>query len=174
MTKKSGLADSPFFAQQVEPIAPPSSESPLDGQALTPLPTHRSPSLQAEQASRKAQAKFVSRKSKTKKASSHDVMTSRRHDTTTSINHDITISCSQATIVKLRSAVKQIGKEPTTCRITLEEKKILKGVEFEYSTRDIKTSANEILRIAMNIIIGDYQENGEASVLDKILKALKE
>ena len=85
-----------------------------------------------------------------------------------------TLSCSQEMIAKLRGAVKQIGKEPTTCRLTLEEKRLLKAVEFEYSTKDIQTSANEILRIAMNVVIDDYKENGEASLLDIILKALKE
>src|SRR6266487_554949 len=177
MTNKSGLADSPFFSGNVEPVPTPPLERPAEMEATTPPPDSLPPSMDSGQAMEHVHRVTTPAKKKkavSKQSRNRDVMTSRNHDTVTSLHRDITLSCSQEMIAKLRGAVKQIGKEPTTCRLTLEEKRLLKAVEFEYSTKDIQTSANEILRIAMNVVIGDYKENGEASLLDIILKALKE
>ena len=72
----------------------------------------------------------------------------------------------------VRKAVKQIGKEPATQRLTLEEKKALRAIEFTYAQQGIMTSGNEIIRIGMNFILKDYQKNGENSMLAKVLKRL--
>ena len=72
----------------------------------------------------------------------------------------------------VRKAVKQIGKEPATQRLTLEEKQALRAIEFTYAQQGITTSGNEIIRVGMNFILKDYQKNGENSILAKVLKRL--
>ena len=70
----------------------------------------------------------------------------------------------------VRKAVKQIGKEAATHRFTLEEKNLLADIEYTYKRRGIRTSENEITRIAINYLIEEYRQNGEQSILAKILK----
>jgi hypothetical protein len=68
--------------------------------------------------------------------------------------------------------VKQIGKEAATHRFTLDEKNHLADIEYTYKRQGIRTSENEITRIAINYFIEDYRQNGEESLLAKILKRL--
>ena len=99
----------------------------------------------------------------------------RNRDTTKPRHHDTTVSRYHDTIVELvRRAVKDFGKEAATHRFTLEEKKAIADIIHAYKGLQIKTSENQITRIAVNFIINDYQENGENSILDKTLKALNE
>ena len=75
---------------------------------------------------------------------------------------------------RLRKAVKQIGKEAATHRFTLEEKDGLADTVYTYGRQGYRTSENEIVRISVNWLFEDYQENGKQSVLHKVLRALKE
>jgi hypothetical protein len=174
MTKQSGLADSPFFSLKTESVP----TSPVDealAEATTPPPEHVPPPPKVIQALPKGNGTTHNRKKSTSKQSrNRGVMTSRNHGVMTPLLHDTIPPGTEDVISKLRSIVRQIGKEPTTCRLTVDEKKLLKSVEFDYSTKDIQTSANEIMRIAMNFIVDDYRENGEQSILDKVLRALNE
>jgi hypothetical protein len=70
----------------------------------------------------------------------------------------------------VRKSVKQIGKEAATHRFTLDEKNLLADIEYTYKRQGIRTSENEITRIAINYFIEDYRQNGEESLLAKILK----
>jgi hypothetical protein len=144
--RKSGLADSPFFsAQQKKSDASPPPEK----------------------VNSNVNGKKKSKAKKTVKPRNHDTMTPRNHDTTVSRYHD--------TIIELvRKAVKELGKEAATHRFTEEEKKAIAEIIFTYKNHGIRTSENEITRIAVNFIIQDYKENGEESVLDKAIKALNE
>ena len=102
-----------------------------------------------------------------------DATVSRYHETMIPSNHDTTIPLSEEDMIEaVRKAVKQIGKEPATQRLTLEEKKALKVIEFTYGQQGINTSGNEIMRIATNYIVWDYQKNGENSILAKVLNRL--
>lgn len=95
----------------------------------------------------------------------------RHHDTTTPRNHDITVS--EDDMFELtRKAVKQIGKEAATHRFTLEEKNMLADIEYSYRRQGIRTSENEIARIAVNYLAQEYRKHGENSILAKILKRL--
>ena len=71
-----------------------------------------------------------------------------------------------------RRAVKHIGKEAATHRFTLEEKNKLADIEYTYRRQGIRTSENEITRIAINYFAEDYRKNGEQSLLAKVLKRL--
>jgi hypothetical protein len=73
---------------------------------------------------------------------------------------------------QVRTAVKQIGKEAATYRFTIEEKNHLEDIKYTYKRRGITTSENELTRIALNYFIEDYKQNGEESLLAKILKRL--
>jgi len=94
-------------------------------------------------------------------ASNHESM----NESMQSSNHDIMIE-------SIRKAVKDIGKEQTTHRTTLEEKRAVANIVFEYSKLDIRTSENEIARIAVSFLVDDYRRNGENSILHKVLIAL--
>lgn len=148
--KKSGLGDSPFFL-------PPEKKIP----GLTPpLAT---PPDQNE------------KREKIKKPKLHKPEQPSSSDTTTPRYHDTTVSQYQETIFGLvRKAVKELGKEAATHRFTLEEKRAISDIIYTYKNNGIKTSENEIARISVNFIIEDYRENGENSILHKILKALNE
>jgi len=101
------------------------------------------------------------------------IMTPRYHDTVIPSNHDTMTPLSEADMVEaVRKAVKQIGKEPATQRLTIEEKQALDAIEYSYKRQGIKTSGNEIIRIATNYIVRDYRKNGEHSILARVLHRL--
>ena len=103
----------------------------------------------------------------------HDTMIPRHHDTTVSRNHDTTVPSDDQHIFEIvRKSVKHIGKEAATHRFTLEEKNELADIEYTYKRQGIRTSENEITRIAINYFVEDYRQNGEQSLLAKILKRL--
>jgi len=102
-----------------------------------------------------------------------DTMIPRHHDTMIPRNHDAVIPLKGNDIYELvRKAVKQIGKEAATHRFTIEEKNYLADIEYTYKRHGIKTSENEITRIAINYFIEEYRLNGEQSLLAKILNKL--
>ncbi len=104
---------------------------------------------------------------------SSDTTVSRYHETVIPSNHDTMIPLSEEGMIEaVRKAVKQIGKEPATQRLTLEEKQALDDIEYSYKRQGIKTSGNEIIRIATNYIVRDYRQNGENSILAKVLNRL--
>ena len=72
----------------------------------------------------------------------------------------------------IRKAVRFAGKDAFFGRFTPEEKAMLSDIVYTYKRSGVKTSENEIARIAVNFIVNDYKENGENSLVDKVLKAL--
>jgi len=72
----------------------------------------------------------------------------------------------------IRSAVKALGKESATYRLTPEEKKGLLELTFTYKVQGYKTSENELTRIAVNFILEDHKQNGRNSIVEKVLQAL--
>jgi hypothetical protein len=102
-----------------------------------------------------------------------DTVIPRYHETMTPSNHDTMILMTEEDMIEaVRKAVKQIGKEAATQRLTLEEKQALDDIEYSYKRQGIKTSGNEIIRTAINYIVRDYQQNGENSILAKVLNRL--
>lgn len=77
-------------------------------------------------------------------------------------------------IQQVRKAVKEFGKEAATHRFTQAEKKAIAQIVFAYRDQGIRTSENEIARIAMNFLFYDYEHNGEKSILHKSLISLNE
>ncbi|SRR5258708_6004726 len=75
-------------------------------------------------------------------------------------------------IESVRKTLKLIGKEVLYVRLTPEEKAQVNDIEYTYQRQGIKTSGNEIGRIALNFLLADYKANGEQSILAKVLAAL--
>ena len=148
--KISGLADSPFF------LSPPKiTENPTPPLDDSPTQKERPKTIK----------KTKEQKSET--PSHHDTVIPRYHDGTTPRVHGVIVEL-------VRKAIKEFGKEAATHRFTQLEKKEIGDLIYTYKNRGIKTNENEITRIAVNFIFEDYRENGENSVLHKILKALNE
>lgn len=106
-----------------------------------------------------------------KNTSSEDTTIPRYRDTTTPRHHATTTPSMVATV---RKAVILVGKEAATHRFTPEEKRAIADMVYTYGRQGYKTSENEIARIAINWLILDYEENGTKSILETMLKALKE
>jgi hypothetical protein len=145
------------------------TKPPPSSQELTQVPS----SLPAQGAQRPRELK-EGRVPPTKKAhSNHDTVIPRHHGIMQPSNHDTTVPQPEGDIFEVvRKAVKQIGKEAATHRFTLDEKNLLADIEYTYKRQGIRTSENEITRIAINYFIEDYRINGEQSILVKVLKRL--
>ena len=88
-------------------------------------------------------------------------------------NQDTTVAHAEDDILDVvRKAVRQIGKEAATHRFTLDEKNSLADIEYTYRRQGIRTSENEITRIAINYFIEEYRKHGDSSLLAKVLKRL--
>ncbi len=111
-----------------------------------------SPTSRAPTAPRKREVKTPSIDSR-----NHDTMVSRYHD-------DI--------IATIRGAVRVVGKEAATYRFSPDEKARVAEIIYAYKRQGIRTSENEISRIALNFVFQDYEENGEGSLLARVLEAL--
>jgi hypothetical protein len=73
----------------------------------------------------------------------------------------------------IRKTVKTLGREVSFVRLTAEEKGALAEVVYAYKRQGIKTTENEINRIAINALLADYHAHGEASLLARVLAALR-
>ena len=137
-----------------EPPTPPPSE-----EQATPSPANESSSK--------------TNTSKKKRQIKRGTMTPRHRGITQPRNHATVVSRYHATMMEsIRSAVKLFGKEAATHRFTAEEKKALADLVYAYTSQGIRTSENQITRVGVNFILADYEENGENSVLHRVLKAL--
>jgi hypothetical protein len=156
VTRKSGLADSPLFH-----TAPPSPSEEKDD-----------PQAKYDKENKQKREEKDALEIQGDQATPHrDATTPRHHDTMP----PTTVSRYHDTVVEVvRRAVKEFGKEAATHRFTLEEKQAIAEVLYTYQRQGIRTSENEITRIAVNFILDDYREHGENSLLDRVLKALNE
>jgi hypothetical protein len=93
-------------------------------------------------------------------ASNHARIDASKHASTLALEADITV---------IHKTLKLIGKEVLYVRLTQEEKSQVTDIEYTYQRQGIKTSGNEIGRIALNVLLADYKANGEQSILAKML-----
>ena len=96
------------------------------------------------------------------------------HATTIPSNHDTVVPRYHDTAATevVRRALKVFGKEAATHRFTLEEKQAIAKLIFAFRQKNIRTSENEITRIAINWLMLDYKKNEENSILHQALLAL--
>lgn len=64
----------------------------------------------------------------------------------------------------------QLGVKAATYRFTPEEKRALRELVYTYEGTGTRTSENEIIRIALNWLLADYQQHGQASILAQTLE----
>jgi hypothetical protein len=107
------------------------------------------------------------RKRATKTAANHATMTSGHHDTTTP-------RLKAELVSRLREAVKPLGKEGATHRFTPEEKERLAEIVYQYHRRGLRSSENEIVRVAIHWLLEDHAARGEEGILHRVLLALHE
>lgn len=109
--------------------------------------------------------------------SNHDTVVSHNRGSTVTSHHDIKqpLKDDQTVIANLgeiRKAVKQLGKEAATYRFRVEEKTAIADIVYTYTRRGVRTSENEITRIAVNWLLLDYRQNGANSLLARLLEEL--
>jgi hypothetical protein len=171
-----------FFPKQ--PIQPISEHSIETGGAVQPEPpaTHQLESLAQQTKSENTQDKANVRPTTAQHppilAASHHATTPPNNQTepfgkgqtaVPSHNHDL---MPPATLEQIRKVVKQVGKEAATYRLTQSEKQQLADIVYTYKRRGYRTSDNELARIALNWLTLDYQEQGEQSMLARVLETL--
>jgi hypothetical protein len=159
MKNKSGLAHSPFFTQvsgyrsgTIHPSKQIKGQESSKQKKDTPPPNSDS-DVQS--------STVIPRHHDTTIPSNHDTVIPRHHDTMTPRYHD--------TIRQVQNAIKKFGKEAATHRFTLEEKQAVAELIYNYKQKGIKTSENEIARIALNYLIANYHSQGEKSILAQVL-----
>jgi cell envelope opacity-associated protein A len=113
------------------------------------------------------------------KPSKRDSTVSRNHTSVTPLmppsHRGITVAGSADKVIDhLRKAVREIGKEAATHRFTVAEKRALAELVYVYQKQGIRTSENEVTRIAINFILSDYESAGKGSVLDQVIRKLNE
>ena len=87
--------------------------------------------------------------------------------------HDSMLASYQASMIEpIRKALKSQGKEVSFVRLTEDEKTALADIVYTYRRQKVKTSENEINRIAINFLIRDYEEHGEGSILAQVIAAI--
>jgi hypothetical protein len=166
MTKKlqvdnitSELQGSVFFPSRAQETTPEPPQEPEVVQEPQPveLPHTADQPVQQPRPRRSAKAEQES-KLDSKRASKH-------------ASTQAVLSDSQ--IESIRKLVKTPGKEVSYVRLTPQEKDELAEILYTYKRRGTKTTENEITRIAVNYLVVDYKENGDASVLSRVISALR-
>lgn len=99
-------------------------------------------------------------------------------DATTPSNRDTVIPRNQDTkddddfVEAVRKAVKQLGKEAATYRFTVDEKRALADIVYSLKTKGVRSSENEITRIAINYLVWEYRHSKQSSILARVLERL--
>jgi hypothetical protein len=75
-------------------------------------------------------------------------------------------------IEDIRHSVNILGNTVSYLRLTKEEKDELSDIIYTYKRQGVKTSENEIGRVAINFLIEDYKANGQESMLAKVIERL--
>ncbi len=93
---------------------------------------------------------------------------------TASTDASMRASSESAELVEtVRRVVKTLGKEVSFVRLTAAEKEELGELIYAFKQQGVKTTENEINRIAINVILADHRANGDASQLTRVLAALR-
>lgn len=88
-------------------------------------------------------------------------------------NHASILALSQEALESIRKIVKNPGKEDVLyVRLSKEEKDKLADVNYTYKRQGIRTSDNEVVRVAINALLEDYKINGVNSLLAILLASL--
>ena len=92
-----------------------------------------------------------------------------------SVNRDTTVPRYHDTATAdVRKAVKLFGKEAATYRFSLEEKRAMQAIVYDFRQQGINTSESQIVRIALNLALEEHKARGAKSVLDQLIREINE
>jgi hypothetical protein len=170
------------FAKLMASSPPQGERTPVQQAARTPEPqTAGMPANQiaSKPASQKA-SKLVGQpptiegpaKQHTQRSLSASTLAGKQ-DSLLASKHASTLALTPESLETIRKVVKNPGKEEVLyVRVSKEEKDALDDVSYTYKRQDIKTSDNEIARLAVNVLLEDYKTNGATSLLAMLLDSL--
>lgn len=177
------LSGASVFFQKT--ASPPEPETPLphsDADAPQPVDQQHRDKMEMDTNAASQQEQGTDTKPPVKQPdsmviSNHATMPPHNHETVVGSQQQSMQASSHAAMLPtpletIRKTVKHVGKEAATYRLTEEEKQHLADIVYTYKRRGYRTSDNELARIAINWLILDYQEEGEQSVLARVLEAL--
>jgi hypothetical protein len=96
-----------------------------------------------------------------------------QQDSLQASNHASMLALSPEALEAIRKVVKNPGKADVLyVRVSKEEKDALEDLKYTYKRQGIKTSDNEVARVAINALLEDYKLNGANSLLAKMLESL--
>ncbi len=151
-----------FFPSHPTPLPSPTpKEEPIETVTLPPLPPVEvvplknetvvpteavAPEIQKPVVKEKKKASVQSREQASKLASYH-----------------------ASVLAKINKAVREIGKEVSYTRLTQEEKRRVLDIIYSFKSTGVKTTENELMRIALNFLLEDYDLQKKGSILHKVL-----
>jgi hypothetical protein len=68
-------------------------------------------------------------------------------------------------ISAIHEGILEIGKEAVTYRLTLNEKKKIAEIVYSLKMKNICITENEIMHIALNALLYDYEKDKSKSIL---------
>jgi hypothetical protein len=159
-----------FFSKPATPL--PSNEA-KKADDKTPEPTTYEQTQQRVKEVKSQRVNNKSRPTTQPKSEINVVMNESLQASNNASMHASNQPINQETIIEIiRKAVKDVGKDSATYRFTPEEKKALLELSFSYKMQGYKTSENELTRIAINFLLEDHKQNGQNSILRRVLDAL--
>ena len=104
-----------------------------------------------------------------------DAAADRRHDSAASRRRGAAAAREGARdrATALAQGVQELGTKRTTIRFSRSEKAALREIVHTYDRREIRTTENELTRIAVSWLVEDYRELGEGSVLARVVAQLQ-
>jgi hypothetical protein len=150
-----------FFPSPPPLPSPTTQEEPIE--AIIPDPAPPMESVPAQQETAIPPEEDVQETPKPEvEAAKHESLQPREQASLLASKHD-------SVLAKIRETVRTIGKEVSYSRLTQEEKKRILDVIYTFRSSGIKISENELMRIAVNMLLEDYDLHKEESWLHKIL-----
>ena len=116
----------------------------------------------------------ISESSQQEKSTTHIASTlSSKQDSMIDSNQALTLSLPPDAFEAIRKIVKNPGKEEVLyVRLSKEEKDRLADISYTYKRQGIRTSDNEVVRVAINALLEDYRTSGANSLLAIIIASL--
>jgi hypothetical protein len=102
-----------------------------------------------------------------------DAAASRRRDSDASGRQGAPLDGAGDRVRTLAQGVQELGTKRTTIRFSRSEKAALREIVHTYDRREIRTTENELTRIAVSWLVEDYRELGEGSVLVRVVAQLQ-
>jgi hypothetical protein len=103
----------------------------------------------------------------------HTSKLASKQDSKLASNHASMLALLPDVLEAIRKIVKNPGKEEVLyVRLSKEEKDRLADISYTYKRQGIRTSDNEVVRVAINALLEDYKTNRENSLLAIILASL--